>query len=110
MCARAGCSQPTCPALCRLRIVGLAWVLVVGCCFLEQVFSKDHTARFSELHQDYYNNKCDDVLSIQIAEKYGGVCWRIIKNVPVVVPIPEFEVALVEGLDHFRRTVYKPNA
>ena len=90
--------------------MGLAWVLVVGCCFLEQVFSKDHTARFSELHQDYYNNKCDDVLSIQIAEKYGGVCWRIIKNVPVVVPIPEFEVALVEGLDHFRRTVYKPNA
>lgn len=75
-----------------------------------KVFSKDHTARFSELHQDYYNNKCDDVLSIQIAEKYGGVCWRIIKNVPVVVPIPEFEVALVEGLDHFRRTVYKPNA
>ncbi len=46
-------------------------------------------------------------IDLQIAEDEGGYCWRIVKNVPVVVPIPELEVAIVQALDYFTRTTLK---
>ena len=72
-----------------------------------QVFAREHTSDFAEHHEAYYRHKCDEVLSMQVAESEGGYCWRIIKNSPVVIPMPELEVALVQGLDFFTRTMLK---
>ena len=44
---------------------------------------------------------------MQVVEYENGYCWRIIKNAPVVVPLPELEVALVQGLDFFTRTTLR---
>jgi hypothetical protein len=76
---------------------------------MHQVYSNDNTKNFRELHGEYYDHNCDKVLSMQIPEKEGGFCWRTVKNVPVVVPIPALEEALVQGLDFFTRTTYIPD-
>jgi hypothetical protein len=52
----------------------------------------------------YTRHKCDSVLSMEVAENEGGYCWRIVKNLPVIFPMPEFEHTLVSALDFFTRT------
>ena len=53
---------------------------------------------FHAKHPLYDKMNCDNVLSLSLSD--NADCWSIIKNTNVITPLQEFEVALVNALDH----------
>jgi hypothetical protein len=50
------------------------------------------------MHPQYMKNNCDELKSLSVSDIQ--VCWSLIKNSNIVTPLPEFEVAFVNALDH----------
>lgn len=63
-----------------------------------QVYAREFPAGFYEDHPRYNTLKCDAEQSLSMSD--NTECWGMIKNAAVIAPIPEFEVALVNALDH----------
>ena len=62
------------------------------------MYATDFPKDFYIKHPLYEKMKCDSVLSLSISD--NADCWSIIKNTNVITPLPEFEVAYVNALDH----------
>ncbi len=67
------------------------------------MYSTQHPKDMLTNHQEYFKRGCEQLNSMELP--LTPECWGIVKNIVVVVPIPEFEVALVNALDFFTRTV-----
>ena len=62
------------------------------------MYAREFPAGFSKAHPRYNTLKCDAEQSLSMSD--NTECWGMIKNAAVIAPIPEFEVALVNALDH----------
>lgn len=70
-----------------------------------KVYAEEHPRGMKELHPDYYDKECEDKLSLDIPASRS--CWIIVKNVACLVPLRTFEVAFVNAVDFWQRTVLK---
>ncbi len=74
-------------------------------CAQTQVYSTEHPADRVAKHPKYDELGCDNVRGLEIPNRQ--LCWAIVKNLVVVVPLRQFEVALVDALDFIDRTTLK---
>ena len=73
-----------------------------------KVFANEHPGDLHEKHPDYDQHKCEGVRSLDLPGRPD--CWRVVKNVVVVVPLRDLEVAFSSALDFLDRTPLLPVA
>lgn len=66
------------------------------------VHSTEYPKDMREKHPEYFTLNCERMRSLEIPAR--PPCWNIVKNLVVVVPLREFEVALAGSLDFIDRT------
>jgi hypothetical protein len=71
-----------------------------------KVYATEHPKDIKEKHPTYFTNNCDQMRGLEIPNR--PMCWHDVKNMVVVVPIREFEVALAHALDFIDRTPLLP--
>lgn len=71
-----------------------------------KVYATEHPGDFAQRHADYDAAHCDDVIGLEIPS--NPKCWLVVKNVVVVVPLRDFEVALAHSLDFLDRVRLQP--